>query len=393
MASYLLIEPEKRIRHKLRKRLHKLFPEANIEEHEKITKPMFHESFPWQIFQALFISSNAMQKTDHGLLHHALSRNPKLFTITHGEHPPDLPRLPVDFHLDPSKKDLTTLSLILSSDSTESPDFPDTKLDLSNYTIIRSLGQGAMSTVWLAREQKKLQLRAIKLLDKRHVSDLKMIKRFAREHGLLAKLDSLNILRIYDYQNNDNSAYIITEYFPAGTLKQRITQGIPASTAIAWLHEMARALKAIHDINIIHRDLKPANIMFRDDGSLALVDFGVAKDTGSDQTDITIKGVVLGSPCYLSPERVRGLNYDARSDLYSLGVIFYEMLTGKTPYSGRTPHDVFMQHIKDPVPILKGKLSQYQPLIDTLMAKKPKNRCNSADELIYMLESHWPQAD
>ena len=150
------------------------------------------------------------------------------------------------------------------------------------------------------------------------------------------------------------------------------------------LHNIARGLKAIHKVGIVHRDLKPANVMFRDDDSLALVDFGISKRV-SEGFELTTAGTVIGTPHYLSPEQAEGLPADQRSDLYGLGVMFYEMLTGKKPYHGDTVSALIFQHLHAPIPRLPEELELMQPLLNKLMAKNPDDRYASTAELLNTL--------
>jgi serine/threonine protein kinase len=174
------------------------------------------------------------------------------------------------------------------------------------------------------------------------------------------------------------------EFFGRGNLKQRIEQGIPKEDALNYLRFIASGLGAVHDVGIVHRDLKPANIMFRDDDSIALADFGISKRI-SVGSDLTCAGTVIGTPHYLSPEQAQGIPADQRSDLYSLGVIFYEMLTGRKPYHGDTVSALIFQHLHAPVPVLPVENADMQSLLAKLMAKDPKDRFKSTSQLLSVL--------
>ena len=175
------------------------------------------------------------------------------------------------------------------------------------------------------------------------------------------------------------------EYIKGGDLKSRI--GIPMDPveALECLVQIARGLKLAHNHGIIHRDVKPANILFRDDDTPLLTDFGIAKKIDNDMS-LTSTGIFLGSPNYVSPEQATGGDIDGRSDIYSLGCIFYEMLTGEKPYKSETVFDVVMQHKGAPIPMLAEDLSQYQPLLNKMIAKTPQERFADADELITAME-------
>ena len=147
---------------------------------------------------------------------------------------------------------------------------------------------------------------------------------------------------------------------------------------------IAGALTVVHQAGILHRDLKPPNIMLRENGQIVLIDFGLAKDL-VNPTRSTAAGVLRGSPYYMSPEQAQGAELDERSDLYSLGVMFYEMLVGQKPYLGATALEVLRQHVDDPPPVLPPDLAQHQPVIDGLMAKSPDDRYRSADDLLRAL--------
>jgi serine/threonine protein kinase len=205
--------------------------------------------------------------------------------------------------------------------------------------------------------------------------------RFLQEYELISRIRHPNVVRIYDLGVADDHAYIAMEYFPLGDLRAHIARALTPTEAVRHLAQMASALEVVHAVGVLHRDLKPGNIMLRADGTVAIIDFGLAKQSGL-KVEITGTGEIFGTPYYMSPEQGHGQELDARSDLYSLGVIFYEMLTGKKPFLAATPMAVIYMHGNTPLPGLEGELQVYQPLLNRLMAKEPEDRFASAGELL-----------
>jgi serine/threonine protein kinase len=179
-------------------------------------------------------------------------------------------------------------------------------------------------------------------------------------------------------------AFIAMEYFPRGDLRAHISKGMTAGQALDAVSQMAHALEVVHEVGVLHRDLKPGNVMVRANGSFALIDFGLAKQREIETGD-TAAGHIFGTPYYMSPEQGHGRELDARSDLYSLGVILYEMLTGKKPFVAAKPMTVLYMHANAPRPELAPELSAYQPLLDRLIAADPDQRYGSASELLTAL--------
>jgi serine/threonine-protein kinase PpkA len=201
----------------------------------------------------------------------------------------------------------------------------------------------------------------------------------------LAQVNHPNVARIYRQDFSAGHAYIAMEYFSRGDLRARLAGGIPAETAIEYLRQIASGLAAIHGAGIVHRDLKPDNLMLRQDESLALADFGVAKHVSMLITE-TAHGDIIGTPYYLSPEQALGKPVDARCDLYSLGVIAYEMLMRAKPYHAATAQALLSLHINAPVPQLRDPYDILQPVLDRLMAKDREQRYPSAEALLKDLE-------
>ncbi len=253
---------------------------------------------------------------------------------------------------------------------------------------IRMIQPGRLCTVYLAESERAGDLVVLKVF--RVVPDVKegslSFERFLREYEVVAKVSHPNVVRIYDLGIADDHAYIAMEYFPAGDLRQRMKQPLSAAQALVYLRQMASALEAIHAVGVLHRDLKPGNVMLRGDGSIALIDFGLAKQRELE-ADITATGEIFGTPYYMSPEQGHGHGCDERSDLYSLGVMFFELLTGQRPYLGRTPMEVIYKHAQSPVPMLPPVSARLQPLIERLMAKTPDNRFQSATALLGAIDS------
>ena len=263
------------------------------------------------------------------------------------------------------------------------------RLDISGYAVLRKIGSGGMSTVYLARRESDDALTVLKLLNADLSRENEFLRRFIREYGILSKLSSPHIVKIFDQGYTDQHVYIAMEYFAGDDLKARIDRGIPPEEAIVLMIQMAKGLQAIHAAEVIHRDLKPQNIMFRADGSLAILDFGIAKIV-SEETQLTEHGQVFGTPYYMSPEQGTGKILDARSDLYSLGIIFYEMLTGKRMYSAENAVALIYKHLNDPIPFLPAQLSQYQTLLDRAVAKAPQDRFESAASMLAYIEKQFP---
>jgi CheY-like chemotaxis protein len=255
--------------------------------------------------------------------------------------------------------------------------------ELPNYTMLRPLGRSARASVWLARSDTLQRLVALKVsqpLD----STVTDQQQFAREYAAIAALRDPAIVDIYDYGIHEGREYLAIEYFPCGDLKQRLLHPITCEEAVNYARRIAAALHVVHSSGILHRDLKPPNVMLRPDGSIVLIDFGLAKKVNSD-TQSTAVGVLRGSPYYMSPEQVQGLTLDARSDQYALGVVFYEMLTGRKPYTGLTAMDLMQQHVTGERPALPPELSAYEPVVTRLMAREREARYADMDEVLSAL--------
>lgn len=255
----------------------------------------------------------------------------------------------------------------------------------SAYRMVRLIGQGAMSQVYLAERASDGLSLVLKVLDLTQVRNSTLIERFVLEAKLIAGLNSPFVVKIYEHGLTQKFGFIAMEFFPRGDLKQRLELQMTPEVAFNYLTHVAYGLEAVHAVGIVHRDLKPANIMFRGDDSLALADFGISKNiqTGADLTTI---GQVLGTPHYMSPEQGEGKFADYRADLYSAGVMLFELLTGNKPFTANTPSGVIYQHVHADIPALPPELSRYQSIIDRAMAKNPDDRYQSARELIGVLE-------
>jgi serine/threonine-protein kinase PpkA len=257
---------------------------------------------------------------------------------------------------------------------------------VSGYTIVHPIGQGGQAMVYLAeREHDGLRV-ALKVLDRRLRVDPIFRERFVREYKLLARLDNEHVARIYDQGFAGDQAYIAMEFLPAGTLASRIHEGLNTRAALRLTQQIAKALDVIHSRGIVHRDLKPSNILFRADGRPVIVDFGLAKDLGVNST-LTIAGKLLATPRYMSPEQCMGKEVDTRSDLYSLGVVVYEMLTGKKIFHSANPAELVRLHINEPAPRLPEEIAVHQAFVDRLLAKKPDERFQSAAEVCEAVSS------
>ncbi|GMU42828.1 MAG: serine/threonine protein kinase [Xanthomonadales bacterium PRO6] len=245
---------------------------------------------------------------------------------------------------------------------------------IPGYELLDELGVGGMATVYLAKQtslDRKVAIKIMRVADHAHDPE-RSEKRFLREGRMLARLAHKNVCGIYDIAKVGQVAYIAMEYIEGGTLGERLRRGMTAADAVSVIVQLAAALSAAHALGIVHRDLKPANVMMR--GTVpVLTDFGIARDLSPDRTEITGDNI-LGTPHYMSPEQISGQPIDGRSDVYSLGCMLYELLTGRQPFQGDSPIAVCMQHLQAPIPQLSKQFAGLQTVIDGMMAKDPGTR-------------------
>ncbi|MEE9266983.1 MAG: serine/threonine-protein kinase [Gammaproteobacteria bacterium] len=258
-------------------------------------------------------------------------------------------------------------------------------MEIPGYDVKRTIGRGGMATVYLAIQQSLEREIVLKTLNTTHDESGDFFERFLKEGRIIASLRHPHIVTIFDIGSADDLVYISMEYVDGGDLRGKIENRLAPVRGLDLLNKIGQALDYAHKKGIVHRDVKPANILFRSDGTPLLGDFGIAKDFTVDN-ELTSTGTILGSPFYMSPEQAEGLPVDGRTDIYSLGVIFYEMLTGERPYDGDSAIKVIMKHIQAPVPQLPPELDQFQPLLNRLMAKNRDQRIPDAGQLVTEVE-------
>ncbi|MCX7962465.1 MAG: protein kinase [Burkholderiales bacterium] len=264
------------------------------------------------------------------------------------------------------------------------------RIRIPGVRVLRLIGEGGTSRVYLASREGDDEPLVVKILRREIMASRRALERFLEEYNLIARIRSPHVARIYGHGVAEEHAYLVMEFFEGGDLGQRLGgRALPPAEALRIFRELMYALGDIHEQGILHRDLKPQNLMFRADGSLAIVDFGIAKHV--DAVDRTAAGEILGTPRYMSPEQVRGVALDTRTDIYSAGVLLYQMLVGRHLFDGETAVEVALHHLNTPPPPLPQALARYQPLLDKLLEKDRDARFRNADEVIGFLSRKYDQ--
>jgi DNA-binding response OmpR family regulator len=266
------------------------------------------------------------------------------------------------------------------------------KIRIPGIKVLRLIGEGGMARVYLASRESDDEPLVVKILRREVLANRMALERFMEEYSLVELISSKHVARIYGHGNAEDHAYLVMEFFEGGDLNKRLSGNpmVPRE-ALSIFRQLMFALGDIHEKGILHRDLKPQNLMFREDGTLAILDFGIAKQI--DAVDRTSHGEVLGTPRYMSPEQVQGRALDLRTDIYSAGVLLYQMLTGRHLYEGETALEVALHHVNTPPPALPEELASYQRLLDKLLEKDRDARFRNADEVIGFLSRRFEQGD
>jgi predicted Ser/Thr protein kinase len=260
--------------------------------------------------------------------------------------------------------------------------------EVAGYTMMKKIAQSSAASVYLARNDEFPQPVALKVeaITGQHVVSDADRERFVKECEILSKLNHRSIANVLDFGTTDDYLYLALEYFPCGSLRERLKHPVSEADAVNYAHQIGEALQIVHAARVVHRDLKPSNLMLTNENRLVLIDFGSAR-TQFMPADLTSSGDCTGTPYYVCPEQIDDRDPDARGDLYSLGVVLYEMLSGTLPFMGKTLADILAAHRAAPVPRLPEHLALYQPIIDRLLAKDPKDRYGCAADFLDALDA------
>ncbi|MBK8069221.1 MAG: serine/threonine protein kinase [Rhodanobacteraceae bacterium] len=252
--------------------------------------------------------------------------------------------------------------------------------EIPGYRVLRQLGRGGMASVYLAMQESVEREVALKIMAPQLSADPTFGERFLREARIAAKLHHRHVVSIYDVGVHNGFHYCTMEYLPGGTVMRKGSPPLALKPALRCIREIAQALNYAHSKGFVHRDVKPDNILLREDGSCVLGDFGIARAAESG-TMMTKTGSVVGTPHYMSPEQLRGRAIDGRADLYSLGVVFFQLVTGKVPYEASDSLAVGIMHMTAPLPQLPRDYRLLQPILDKMLAKEPADRYQTGAEI------------
>ncbi|HWP11864.1 MAG TPA: serine/threonine-protein kinase [Ramlibacter sp.] len=266
---------------------------------------------------------------------------------------------------------------------------PEAMPSIDGYRISRLIGEGRVARIYLADDQRRGHRVALKVLREPRDQNAPVRQRFAAECAFVSRIRDKHVVRVFEHGAGD-PGYLAMEYLEGGTLRESMRAGAGAHEAVSLLRQAASGLAAAHRRAIVHRDVKPENFLMRASGELVLIDFGVAAGRGSQESRVA-PGRLVGTPRYVSPEQSQGEPPCAAADVYSLGVVFYELLCGRPPFAGATPLELLSQHLVAPVPPLPGGLAQYQPLVDRMLEKRPQRRLADADAVLRAIEHVAPR--
>jgi tRNA A-37 threonylcarbamoyl transferase component Bud32 len=267
-----------------------------------------------------------------------------------------------------------------SSDAAVAPAVdPRRQPQIAGYRLVKTIAESAAAAVYLARNDDLAQPVALKvqtLKGRGEVTEADR-QRFVRECQILSALNHRSIADVLDYGITDEYSYLALEYFPCGSLRDRLKNPVSEADAVNYARQIGEALQVLHSAHVVHRDLKPSNLMLTDDNRVILIDFGSASMRLA-ASDLSRSDLCTGTPYYVCPEQIDNRDPDGRGDLYSLGIVLYEMLVGALPYVGNNLTEIFTAHRASPVPRLPQRVLRYQPIIDRLLAKEPADRYPSA---------------
>ena len=405
----LIIDDDEDLRNLLAHYLKQEWPEMQIEQFDPLEREMPDASFPLGTYDVV-------------VLDYMLGRGDGLDWLQHFKARPDCP--PVIFLTGAGneviavramkagaddyqrKQELTREKLVTSVrelsrgkiEKTVSPEVAaraeghelGARIQIPGIKVHRLIGEGGMSRVYLASRDGDDEPLVVKILRSEVTGDKMALERFIEEYNLVERIRSRHVARIHGHGLSGDLAYLVMEFFDGGDLNKRLSnKALDPEECLRIFRELMFALGDIHEQGVLHRDLKPQNLMFRADGSLAILDFGIAKHV--DAVDRTGAGEILGTPRYMSPEQVRGAALDLRTDIYSAGVLMYQMLSGTHLFDGETAVEVALHHLNTQPPDLPDHLAKYQRLLDKLVEKDRDARFRNADEVIGFLSRKFYQ--
>lgn len=259
---------------------------------------------------------------------------------------------------------------------------------IRGYRPIQMLGKGGNASAFLAENEESGEKVVLKIMSLDGVDEVDTL-RFMQEYEIMSEVDHNHIGKIHGQGFDENVMFMIMEYLAGGSLRDRLPEITERDDKylLTIIRQIASALGSTHEAGIIHRDVKPANIMFRDEETAVLIDYGAAKGL-ANTGELTREGQAIGTPYYMSPEQVSGDRASPQSDIYGLGVIFYELMTGVRPYASTNLSNVLFSHLKAEIPDLSGKRIKYQPMLEKMMAKKVEDRFTDTDELIDVIDNY-----
>jgi DNA-binding NarL/FixJ family response regulator len=401
---FLIIDDDASLRALLKKRLQQKWPVAVIETYDPLKSGIPDTNFPWENYNLVFLDYDLGLDDLTGLdvltSIRQLDNSPFVIMVT-GHDSVDIAvkaiRMGANDYL--IKYDVVTEKLFemidealasgkisqnlkkiatsIQINSGQSQDW-----QIPGYTCISEIRKGQSTTLLAERLEDKQRVVLKVLTIEEAKSSAVLLKRFAQELNILADLDHPNLIKVLDHGVTPNYAWYATEFMARGDLARRIAQEKLNPQQIKnYILLIASGLLALHRKGIVHRDIKPSNILFKDDDTLVIADLGIAKDLTCDDA-FTIQGDVLGTPYYMSLEQINGSPVDKRSDIYSLGVVLYELLTGDRPFTGESIMEVIYKHTSHSLAPLPDTVEGWQPVIDKMLTRNPADRYQDLEQFI-----------